>query len=86
MGGTHLTVAHRGVAPSIGSQNAAQGRAASAVHDRVARESPVQVLLYLQVPVPAGGMPVRPHLAQLTGCTLCAPSEGKCISMYQQAY
>lgn len=65
MGGTDLAVAHRGVATGIGSQDAAKGRAAGAVHDRVAREGAVQVLLYLQVPVPAGGVPVCPDLAQV---------------------
>lgn len=71
----HLAVTNRGVAAGIGSQDAAQGRAAGAVHDRVAWESAVQVLLYLQVPVSAGGMPPCPHLAaQLTGGRLCRPA------------
>ena len=65
VGSTDLAVAHRGVASGVGSQDTAQGRAAGAVHDRVAREGAVQVLLYLQVPVPAGGVPVCPNLAQL---------------------
>lgn len=38
----------------------------------MARERAVQILLYLQVPVSAGGMPVGSYLAQLTGPTLCA--------------
>ncbi len=49
----HLAVANRGVAAGIGSQDAAQSRAAGAVHDRVAWESAVEVFLYLQVPVSA---------------------------------
>ena len=40
----------------------------------MAGEGAVQVLLYLQVPVPAGGVPVRPNFAQLAGPTLCARS------------
>ena len=71
-GGTDLAVAYRGVAPGIGSQNAAKGRATGAVHDRVAGKGAVQVLLYLQVPVPAGGVPVCPNLAQLARPTLYA--------------
>lgn len=71
----HLAVANRGVAAGIGSQDAAQSRAASAVHDRVAWESAVQVFLYLQVPVSAGRVPPCPHLAaQLTGGPLCRPA------------
>ena len=70
----HLAIANRGVAAGIGGQYTAQGRAAGAVHDGVAGEGAVQVLLYLQVPVPAGGVPGRPHLAaQLTGGPLCMP-------------
>ena len=84
---SHLAVANRGVAAGIGSQDTAQSRAAGAVHDRVAWESAVQVFLYLQVPVSAGGMPTCPHLAaQLTGGPLCRPACQQCdVRTVQQA-
>ena len=76
-----LTVANRGVAASIGSQDAAQGRAACAVHDWVAREGAVQVLLNLKVPVPAGWMPPGCHsAAQFTAASLCTPTHTLCIA------
>ncbi len=83
----HLAVANRGVAAGIGSQDAAQSRAAGAVHDRVAWESAVQVFLYLQVPVSAGRMPPCPHLAaQLTGGPLCRAACQQCdVTTVQQA-
>ena len=70
----HLAVANRGVAAGISRKNAAQSRATGAVHDRVAGEGAVQVLLYLQVPVTAGGVPPSCDLAaQLAGPPLCIP-------------
>ena len=59
----YLAVANRWVAASIGSQDAAQSRAASAIHDWVARKGAVQVFLYLQIPVMTGGVPTNCYLA-----------------------
>ena len=47
----HLAVADGGVAAGVSGQDPAQGPAAGAVHDGVAREGAMQVLLYLHVPV-----------------------------------
>ena len=44
----HLAVPYGGVAPGIRCEQAAEGVPAAGVHDRVAWEGPVQVLLYLQ--------------------------------------
>ena len=48
---SHLAVTDRWIAACIRGQQASQSIAAAAVHDRVAWEGPVQVLLDLHVPV-----------------------------------
>jgi hypothetical protein len=53
----HLAVADGLVAAGVGGQDAAQGAPSAAVHERVAREGAVQVLLYLHVPVVGGRVP-----------------------------
>lgn len=70
----HLAVADGLVAAGVGGQDAAQGAAAAAVHQRVAREGAVQVLLDLHVPVVGGRVPrlraaVRPPAHSTSVCT-----------------
>ena len=59
----YLAVANRWVAAGISSQDAAQSRAAGAIHDWVAGKGAVQVFLYLQIPVVTGGVPPNCNLA-----------------------